>query len=439
MKEAARTSILSRGWENLWKYSTGVFDFDGVEAVHGLIDGISFDLNESYGLVLDKWINFAIVRRVAMLELDLSTFNGFDRALKNSIDSYTSNYTFPSRPLFSPSFASLTSLILKSVNVTEEVLSYFLCNCPLLEDLSVRGSGTLVNLKVVGPTLKLKYLEINECYELKHLEIQAPNIVSFTYHGTKISMPFKNVPRLSEMSLGKHYCAFLLLELCQLSLHHSQLQTNSIMNFEFCQLLLCLSRLETLRLDLEYLFLIQRDFSLNLPHDCLPLSNLKHLEMKVYSLHDDSILCLTSLIEASPRLHRLSIQIIFEWDTYMMSTGLLPYCPKKARKSTQCPYHNLKVVEFVGFAGHQADGELARCLLWNAVSLEKMIVDPRPRYLGRLETGIEVARKRAKELETELPLGAKLVCRVVVGVVLRYRVYMHEAGQKLFCNDIIKF
>ncbi|CAK9156876.1 unnamed protein product [Ilex paraguariensis] len=63
------------------------------------------------------------------------------------------------------------------------------------------------------------------------------------------------------------------------------------------------------------------------------------------------------------------------------------------------------VVEFVGFAGHQTDGEFARHLLWNAVSLEKMIIDPRPRYLGReFETGIEVARKRAKELETELPL-----------------------------------
>ncbi|CAK9172579.1 unnamed protein product [Ilex paraguariensis] len=433
VKEAARTSVLSRGWENLWKYSTGVFNFDDVEAVRGLIDRnglrVSFDLDESYGLVLDKWINFAIMRRVAMLELDLLTFNGIDRAINNSIDSYTNNYTFlmfPSRPLFSPSFASLTSLILKSVNVTEEVLSYFLCNCPLLEDLRVRGSGTLVNLKVVGPTLKLKYLEINECYKLKHLEIQTPNIVSFTNHGPEISMPFKNVSRLSMVSLGEDYCGLLLLELYRLSLHHSQLETN-IMDFEFCQLLLVLSRLETLRLYLEYIFFIRKElpglFPLFLPlcsnfHlGILRLSNLKHLEMKVIPLPDENILYLSCLLKASPHLHRFSMQIIFTWTSDMKLSGLQPYCSKDARKSTEGPYQCLKVVEFVGCAGHQTDGEFARHLLWNAVSLEKMIIDPRPRYLGReFETGIEVARKRAKELETELPLNLKGCRRVGGGV-----------------------
>ncbi|CAK9156875.1 unnamed protein product [Ilex paraguariensis] len=71
-------------------------------------------------------------------------------------------------------------------------------------------------------------------------------------------MPFKNVSRLSMVSLGEDYCGLLLLELYRLSLHHSQLETN-IMDFEFCQLLLVLSRLETLRLYLEYIFFIRKE------------------------------------------------------------------------------------------------------------------------------------------------------------------------------------
>ncbi|GMP74367.1 hypothetical protein CsSME_00031805 [Camellia sinensis var. sinensis] len=71
-------------------------------------------------------------------------------------------------------------------------------------------SRSLVNLKIDGPQ-KLKYLELRYCFSLQNLEILATNLISFKYHGPyMINNPVKNVPLLSEVSIGGCYCTDLV-------------------------------------------------------------------------------------------------------------------------------------------------------------------------------------------------------------------------------------
>ena len=63
--------------------------------------------------------------------------------------------------------------------VTGKVLEYFLSACPLLEYLSV-STSSVGDVKVSGPDLKLKHLELLHC-DFLSVEISAVNLVSFTY------------------------------------------------------------------------------------------------------------------------------------------------------------------------------------------------------------------------------------------------------------------
>ncbi|KAJ7002139.1 hypothetical protein NC653_012262 [Populus alba x Populus x berolinensis] len=76
--------------------------------------------------------------------------------------SQCNKYFFPHKDF--PTCNSLTTLRLKNVNVTGEVnIEHFLSNCLALETLYIQSSDSLVNLKVAGPLLRLKYLEIRYC------------------------------------------------------------------------------------------------------------------------------------------------------------------------------------------------------------------------------------------------------------------------------------
>ncbi|KAL6973111.1 hypothetical protein U1Q18_027289 [Sarracenia purpurea var. burkii] len=78
------------------------------------------------------------------------------------------------------------------------------------------------------------------------------------------------------------------------------------------------------------------------------------------------------------------------------------------------PHQNLKLVEFVGFVGAAIDVEVVAYLLENAIALEKIVIDPRVSHVSKIhepewENRERVARDRAKQLESMLPVGVQLV------------------------------
>ncbi|XP_059668577.1 F-box/LRR-repeat protein At3g26922-like [Cornus florida] len=436
LKEAACTSILSRRWRYLWRYITGSLNFDSktlrapaedtssvelerlryvswVNDVLKLHRGtcidemkISFDFQSHYPRDISDWIKFAMEKGVQRFELDVSlgTWTCFYQSYdfpsmekfkilpsSNTLKYRTSHGHHVSRTVGSSGFRSLTALRLVSVNIKEEVLENFLSNCPFLEQLCVVGSICLVNLKIAGPSLKLKCLEICNCQKLENLEVSAINLVSFTYIGPDTSVTFRNVPLLSELSIGGEY--------------HSSVVSGSWKHSSY------FPQIKKLKLILSTEDLIRMPI-------CLPeLSNVKQVELVIRGPAGRSLICCTSVIKASPNLSKFSVwlnlypisretlNIRQEIDKLMSWDGAS--ADNYEKKYTKCHHQCLKVVELVGFVGSRKEIDLLLHLIEIAASLEKIIIDPRPTfYPAKI---MEPARKRAEWLKTRLPATIELV------------------------------
>lgn len=128
-----------------------------------------------------------------------------------------------------PSCIPLTSLVLKGVNVSDNVIAKFISNSPFLERLCVEASKSLIHLRLVGPSLYLKYVEIIHCVCLESVEIDADNLLSLEYIGRKgIKICSMRAPNLSELVIGMMGLKYLTRDILWKSGVYSQLQKLSI-------------------------------------------------------------------------------------------------------------------------------------------------------------------------------------------------------------------
>ncbi|XP_008236184.1 PREDICTED: putative FBD-associated F-box protein At5g56700 isoform X1 [Prunus mume] len=427
LKEATATSILSRRWQYVWM-STMVLNFDAnfdvgsnicrfvalkrklrdlesaryVNWVNRVVErhrgpnieefSVCFQLNDRFTSSIDKWVQFAIEKGVTTLVLKF--FSQLDSASLNF-------YAFPHKLLglekkclysYIPSlhpcgykvgFQSLKVLHFQWVDVTDEVLEYFLSNCAVLERVTVYGTKSLVNLRVVRPSAALKHLAIGACLGLQGIEICEANLVSFKYDGSVTNLLLTNVPLLVEVSISyiSNPRAFIELFSSQLS----------------C----CLSQLEILMLTITRV-----DYN---PKHVFPmLANLKHLELIVRADYRLALHHLTSFLKASPFLQRLVLKLDF-----IVSLEDI----EKIKKAAKCPHHYLKVVEIVGYRARASAVDHILFLIKSATALEKIVIDPLRRWAYPCEPGSEElsdeaeAREHAVQLiKTKLPSTVEFVC-----------------------------
>ncbi|XP_050383711.1 uncharacterized protein LOC126800388 [Argentina anserina] len=168
-------------------------------------------------------------------------------------------------------FNYLRALHLREVGVTQEVLELFLSKCPVLERLSVESTKSLVGLRVAGPSIALKYLELSSCHALKSVHICDTNLVSVTINS-----------RNSEIRLLLSYEPSLVEE--------------------------------------YYPNLVFPDFA-----------NLKHLELNVEQDSERGLQNLISFLQASPHLEKLVLKLdrwlTREYYKIIGSVKEMEYCP----------------------------------------------------------------------------------------------------------------
>ncbi|KAL6281874.1 hypothetical protein ACE6H2_012810 [Prunus campanulata] len=405
LKEAAATSVLSKRWQYVWT-STTTLNFDAKFEVHEnlwrffqmkpelkeletrrYVDWVNTvveqhrspaierfrvcsSINSRFTSSTDKWIHYAMSKRVQILELvfrfdfvtpypELYQFPHKLLGLKNDSTSKLTHMHSDIPILHScgsnVGFKFLKVLHFQYVDVTGEVLEYFLSNCQVLERLTVNSAMNLVKLRVVGPSIALKYLDIQWCAVLESIEIHdATNLVSFIYQGGAINLLLSNVPLLVEVSISERLVASFHIE------GHYYFKS---IELPFSQLSSCLSQLEVLMLDIE-------GAMYNENHVFPVLANLKHLELIVTANNRGALCHLNSFMKASPCLRRLVLKFGFSG-----FEGI-----RKKKRVGKCPHPNLKVVEIVGYRADICVVKQVMYLMKNATALEKLVIDPVRRW-----------------------------------------------------------
>ncbi|XP_009776423.1 uncharacterized protein [Nicotiana sylvestris] len=257
-------------------------------------------------------------------------------------------------------------LTLAYIDVCHQVAEIFLSSYPLLEQLSIRNSRVLEHL-IIGPSLKLKHLEIYRC-RIDYLEICNANLISFSFKGTKqTNLSLKNVSSVVNLQIEIYRESLpILIDLIATKF----------------------SEVEKLSLEVSCDQLRALDFHHSFPK----FNNLKWL---ILSVVDCTLLEVTPLLQASPYLQMFDIKI--DWsDTRIYGGTILPL-----------PRRHLKVVRYEGYLGGTADEELINYLVKKSLALEKCIVSLCDQSYSKVE---RKARSQAwRQLQGKFSKGVELV------------------------------
>ncbi|KAK4726706.1 hypothetical protein R3W88_031623 [Solanum pinnatisectum] len=407
IRKAVQTSSLSTQWHYLWMHVTRLnFDVSQfitwkicyyprlcrkegmkhINLINNVLDfhkgahleefTLSFPFHKHFKHVIDKCLNFVVSKKkIEIFQLDLSLS-------KNELRRYTFPFKLiPSfRSTLSP-FVSLKVLAFNNVDVDNRVVNFFIFNCPLLEKLSIHQSILLIHLEIVGPLcFNLKDLELCHCINLDFIKIHNVNLVSFKYIGKKPNLLLENVTSI--LTADFKMTQALICELVHtFTTYFTRLTTLSL---EFCHMWM----------DLRFL-----------DHALPKFNNLKVLVLKLSGMEDVSLLGITPLIEASPYLQKLHIELYFTYPLFFFFSlsGLKRRSPKKKKIiRKKCPHQHLKEVKYSGYIGCFADMILTTYLIENSVALEIFIIDPY-KYVAQ-------SRGRARQqLPGKIPKRVKLV------------------------------
>ncbi|KAI7995665.1 F-box/FBD/LRR-repeat protein [Camellia lanceoleosa] len=373
MREAVRTSVLSTKWRYLWTKSLSNLTFDVpnildreeytsidilyTSEIHKLIipwkrklaflnsvDQLLADLSpdhkieklkvhftfhrNKYGTHLDRWICFAILRGVEELDLSLLEIDYyFFVPLKGSI------YDFPCDLLREDGSIGKIKSFLKCLRLAH-------CNlAPRHTNLIGFNTLTTLDLKWVDLTSNecvcnllsscraLEWLSLDKCYGLDYLCIAHPSCVRLKY-------------------LNVHDCKGLsVIEISGINLEKFEYKGYKI------------------------------SFVLNeaviVPKEFPTFSNLKLLSIAEIPTNECDLLWIATLLKATASLQRLELHI--------HSNDNMEE-PREIKRLPRCLHDYLKEVVITGTCGHFSEIEFAIYILNNAVVLDKMMIDPHPRY-----------------------------------------------------------
>lgn len=398
LKEAVRTSVLSKSWKSIWTTHkdivceiTNILGLSNDESRYlsplirperrnkfiKRVDQIMQQRHSSgtqmnsvlikYPLTredenhITSWISNAVMMGVETIDLD---FTGCES------DFGSEYYTFPFSVLAAPgkectvkylrlssccfqplsvssSLASIVTVELENVDYTNEQLDVLLCNCLFLERMVLRSRQILGEFKLMSKSSRFKYLAFKDCSKLNTIELYAENLEIVEYTGKGVRFSFIHVPKLAEVYL---------------SFYGESSRVEESARYALCQIANSgnLPRLETLNIPLYQ--------GTMLPEEVSALSNIKYLVLNVSRCYsDDELHWLGYILKAFPLLNKLIL------------TDFIPSSPKQLSDTsdTQLPkfiHENLRELEMNGYHGNRRQLQLVKYLVDNAVNLDLLVI-----------------------------------------------------------------
>ncbi|XP_057470610.1 F-box protein At5g03100-like [Actinidia eriantha] len=387
MHEVIRTTMLSKRWNNLWIYvpsltftreeqclSEEIVSFvTKTLALHrcSKIDKLSVSFwceDVDYAADMDIWIDFAVKRKVEVLDLSFLCWQRPD----------AERYRLPEQlfvcssvrelkllscvvePTGSICWVSLKSLFIDYVKLTDGSLEKILSGCPVLEVLELCDVHNLNCLRITTPSLRKLVLSCSQINYGNHasLEIWAPYLQSLSISGF-------------------YHCKIRLLNASSLvdALLDFAFGTHEELRIVMWEMLEILHSVKNLTLGTWFIQALSLLGVTGLPSLLL---KCRQLTLRIdFTICD--LLGIPTLLQTLPYLEMLDIKMLvpsrYIFESYDLSGENYSTLQEMYSK---CSLLHLKEIKISGFQGQNIGFqlELMQFLLKNARVLEKMIVYP---------------------------------------------------------------
>ncbi|KAL5732210.1 hypothetical protein ACHQM5_004857 [Ranunculus cassubicifolius] len=234
--------------------------------------------------------------------------------------------------------SSLTSIRIKHVVITDEIVTGILSHSHDLEKLTLSRCEGLLHLKIFGPSLKLKHLTILFCSSLTKVEVRAKYLTRLQYCGYSVEFMHMDVPTLCEVIIR--------------NAHHD---SRNALNYARENLSSDVPQLESLTLSLSPIE------ERKMTGQSAPFANLKKLMIQTFP---GLFWGFIPLLQMSPYLRNFQLHV----HRVDEKKGAV------SKKPCNSPYPYLEEITLSGFIGSPHEREFATYLLKNSPNLKKMTI-----------------------------------------------------------------